>query len=298
MIGASARALRSLGTWSRRSLRRRWHGHALVLNYHRIADPPHDDPWRLCVGVERFRQQLEVLRSTADVVALTEIDTRSTSAGTRPVVALTFDDGYADNADTALAVLAEFGFPATFFVTTAAIGSSEPFWWDALAARVPDPRRRQSLHQRLVTMDDASRRLELDRLAPGGSLPAPDNGRPMSVAQLERLCRSPLVEIGAHTVTHRFLRHLAPDLQRDEIAGSLRGCERLTGKRPTSFAYPYGALDRHTPALVADCGFARACTTAPDVHWHGTDPFQIPRFAVGDWDASRFERVLHWYWLP
>src|SRR5262249_44705633 len=50
----------------------------------------------------------------------------------RGTVVVTFDDGYADNATTALPLLERYDVPATCFVTTSAVASSREFWWDEL----------------------------------------------------------------------------------------------------------------------------------------------------------------------
>src|SRR5690606_1390117 len=50
----------------------------------------------------------------------------------RRATALSFDDGYADNYREALSMLERHGFPATFFLTTGAIGGEREFWWDEL----------------------------------------------------------------------------------------------------------------------------------------------------------------------
>ncbi len=47
--------------------------------------------------------------------------------------AITFDDGYACNARVAAPILRAHRHPATFFLTTGAIGSEREFWWDELA---------------------------------------------------------------------------------------------------------------------------------------------------------------------
>jgi peptidoglycan/xylan/chitin deacetylase (PgdA/CDA1 family) len=102
----------------------------VVLLYHRVASTT-DDPFRLCVSPHNFAEQLDVLRRSATVVPMK----RLVNADARPAlpkraVAITFDDGYADNLTAAKPLLAAAAASATVFVTTGALG--EEFWWDAL----------------------------------------------------------------------------------------------------------------------------------------------------------------------
>jgi peptidoglycan/xylan/chitin deacetylase (PgdA/CDA1 family) len=91
-----------------------------VLYYHRI-----DDEWhRSCVTPAAFRAQMTHLREHGyRVVPLAEL--RAALAVGEPIaprtVAITFDDGYADNHTHALPVLAGLGMPATVFVTVGAM---------------------------------------------------------------------------------------------------------------------------------------------------------------------------------
>jgi peptidoglycan/xylan/chitin deacetylase (PgdA/CDA1 family) len=54
-------------------------------------------------------------------------------------VAVTFDDGYADNLEVAAPILLEHGIPATLFVTTDLIDSGALPWWDELASLLLEP---------------------------------------------------------------------------------------------------------------------------------------------------------------
>lgn len=300
MIRRVIRRLRSLGHAALRPWRRCWRRHSLVLCYHRVAAPAARDPWSLRVAPERFREQLEVLRRHAELVPLSELERRATRRGARPVVALTFDDGYADNLRTALPMLEAAAAPATFFVVSSAIERGTPFWWDQLAELEDDPSRLAALQAELAVADTATRDSALQRLAAshGKRLPALGDDLPLSVEELQRLQRSPLVEIGAHGVEHRFLPRLDGAALQRELRGSLDACERLTGARPQRFAYPYGVCSRGAARGVASCGFSQAFTTVPDLAWAGGNPLRIPRFCVGDWAAERFERTLRWFWLP
>lgn len=75
------------------------------------------------------------------------------------------------------------------------------------------------------------------------------------------MASSPLVEIGAHTMSHCSLPDLPPYAQLEEILGSLRQCRELTGEFPSGFAYPFGRFDAGTPELVRSAGFDRRVRT-------------------------------------
>jgi peptidoglycan/xylan/chitin deacetylase (PgdA/CDA1 family) len=98
-----------------------------------VAEPP-SDPHLLCVTPRHFAEHLEVLRERGGLVRLPEL-ARALRDGVLPPgqsVAITFDDGYADNLYNAKPLLARYGVPATVFVTTGYLGRGEEFWWDEL----------------------------------------------------------------------------------------------------------------------------------------------------------------------
>jgi peptidoglycan/xylan/chitin deacetylase (PgdA/CDA1 family) len=304
--------------------------HGLVLLYHRIAEPG-VDPWRLRVTPEHFDAHLRVLLQYADIVPLAELPQRLTAPPARRVpVAITFDDGYADNAEAALQLLQRHGIPATVFVSTGWIGRQGAFWWDRLAAAVfearplPDAievqtngeplvwrktknldvRERKRLHaalwRRCRILDEAEREPFLDRVieALGGDGVLDHLARPMTISEIGRLTRSGLVDLGAHSVSHRPLPALPAALRFAEISRSREHCEYWTGTLPHAFAYPYGEVDADSVSDVARAGFRLACSTEEDLVWEKPDLFTLPRFTVLDWDAARFSRELGRVWLP
>jgi peptidoglycan/xylan/chitin deacetylase (PgdA/CDA1 family) len=112
---------------------------AVILMYHRVA-PVASDPWGLCVSPENFAQHLDVLTERCALVRLAELpDVRDNSPHGRLPVALTFDDGYADNLHNALPLLEQFGAAATFFVTTGAVSNPREYWWDELEGLLLEP---------------------------------------------------------------------------------------------------------------------------------------------------------------
>jgi peptidoglycan/xylan/chitin deacetylase (PgdA/CDA1 family) len=114
-------------------------GQALILMYHRIAES-RLDPWRLCVSPPTFDRQLGWLRQHCRVVPLRQLaaELRRGECAER-TVAITFDDGYADNLISGVPLLTKHGLPATFFLTTAMLGSQREFWWDELERLLLQP---------------------------------------------------------------------------------------------------------------------------------------------------------------
>jgi peptidoglycan/xylan/chitin deacetylase (PgdA/CDA1 family) len=104
-----------------------------ILMYHRIASP-RVDPWELAVQPDRFEQHLAVLRRTRYPLPMSEFVSRL-ERGTLPdkAVAVTFDDGYADNLYAAAPRLASTGVAATLFLATGFVGQRHEYWWDELA---------------------------------------------------------------------------------------------------------------------------------------------------------------------
>ena len=111
---------------------RRRSPHGVVLLYHRVAGPRRDPQW-LDVSPKHFDAQLDVIVRSATPLTLDEFESRR-RAGRLPrrAVAVTFDDGYADNLHAAAPALARHGIAATVFITAGMIGSRREFWWDEI----------------------------------------------------------------------------------------------------------------------------------------------------------------------
>lgn len=105
---------------------------ALILLYHRVTTLDSDPQW-LSVAPAVFAAQIEVLARNYTMLSLADLH-RHLDAGTLPhrAVAVTFDDGYADNLQLAKPALEKHGAPASVFVTSAFVGAHEEFFWDEL----------------------------------------------------------------------------------------------------------------------------------------------------------------------
>jgi peptidoglycan/xylan/chitin deacetylase (PgdA/CDA1 family) len=119
-------------------------GAVVVLLYHRVYDPEFD-PQLLSVFPETFDTQMSHLRRRYAVLGLEELrEALAKGSVPRRAVAVTFDDGYADNLRNARPILERHRVPATVFVTTGYTDAGREFWWDELgrvlffATRLPE----------------------------------------------------------------------------------------------------------------------------------------------------------------
>jgi peptidoglycan/xylan/chitin deacetylase (PgdA/CDA1 family) len=284
------------------------------------------DPQSLCVSPSHFDEHLSVIREQYRPISLSNL-ARSAAEGRVPMraVAITFDDGYADNLLFAKPRLAAADVPATVFVTTGYVGGEREFWWDELERLLLIPGSTPPVLQ--VSADGqtrswptgtaSERRAAYDDLQPwlrpmnavqiddaivqirwwardGGDARA--SHRALTIKEVDELGRDGLVEIGAHTRRHVSLASQPLSVQREEIIGSKQDLERWLDKPVKSFSYPYGCpgidYNRGTLFLVREAGFyqttanyARCVTRLSHVH-------ELPRFLVRDWDGEAFSRRL------
>ncbi len=296
-------------------------GELLILTFHRVlpaTDPLRDgDP-----TLAQFERLLGVLRRCFNVLALSQAVARLAD-GTLPprALAITFDDGYADNAELAAPALARHDLPATFFIASGYLEGGAMFndlvieairdtavaeldLGDLGHGRLPlgdiEARRRavtavlgavkyQPPAQRLGLVDELCRRL---RVTPATNLMM----RPPQVQALARLG----MEIGGHTVTHPILTRLPPAQAADEIGECRRVLADLTGQPVTGFAYPNGRPGRDYAAehvaQVRAAGYDYAVSTGWGSARGSDDPFQLPRVAL--WDFTPWKAVPRlWLYL-
>lgn len=104
----------------------RRHPRTVVLTYHSVGARPH----AMNVAPEAFTGQMRWLADHVPVIPL------EAAARGEPGVALTFDDGYADNLRNAAPVLARHAFPATVYMVAGHPGGRLPHDLDHPDARL------------------------------------------------------------------------------------------------------------------------------------------------------------------
>ncbi|MEO5998182.1 MAG: polysaccharide deacetylase family protein [Chitinophagaceae bacterium] len=134
----------------------------------------------------------------------------------------------------------------------------------------------------------------LSQIKNWASFKAPSSGEdlPMTREHLKDLISHPLIDLGMHTVTHTALSYQSFQIQKAEISESKRYLENLCARSIDSIAYPYGSYNDLTLAVAKDLHLYAAFTTAEKLVTNHTNPFQIGRFQVKNWNGNEFERWL------
>jgi peptidoglycan/xylan/chitin deacetylase (PgdA/CDA1 family) len=128
-----------MGPTIRRTQKKLARSKGVILMYHRIAKAD-VDPWALCVTPECFAEQLALLKEHYHPLSLQQLAQAQAEHNIpERAVAITFDDGYADNLYQAKPLLERYEIPATVFVVTGNVGQTEGFWWDRLARSLLQP---------------------------------------------------------------------------------------------------------------------------------------------------------------
>lgn len=288
-------------------------GRLSVLIFHRVLAEP--DPLMPDLPTaDRFEATMRWVKAWFNVLPLGDA-IEQLFAGTIPsrALAITFDDGYADNESIAAPILKRLQLTATFFVSTGFLDGG-CMWNDrvieAMRGSRVDPialqpqglgslpltsaadrsRAIASVLSAIKHMEPARRQAAVEAVvAAAGDPPAP---APMMSSTQVRSLRSLGMDIGAHTVSHPILTRLTAGAAFDEMMRSKRELETMLSESVRLFAYPNGVPGQdyaaeHT-AMARECGFEGAVSTswgAASIH---SDRFQLPRFTPWDRERWRF----------
>jgi len=300
----------------------------VVLLYHRVTAIESDPQW-LAVSPNLFDEQLAMLTRKWEIISIAPV-TAGLASGKLPrrAVAITFDDGYADNQHQAQPILQKHAAAATIYVASGFVGQTQEMFSDELdrlllgpsrmggllraaertwelpplesvvkswnVLQEPPPTARHAAYRDLcaiaAAMNHQHRRhlLETVRAWAGETAEGRSTHRFVSAEELRELAQSPGITIGAHTLSHPRLSALGLEDQRCEIVQSKRELERMTSKPVTSFAYPFGGPTDQTPDTIQI--IRQAGFSSACVNFGGS----VRR---GD-DPFRLNRILARDWTP
>jgi peptidoglycan/xylan/chitin deacetylase (PgdA/CDA1 family) len=255
---------------------------------------------------EWFESCIREISSVRQVLPLQEV-ARDKGKGT---CALTFDDGLQSVVDVAHPVLSERGLPYTVFLCTDVLTGGPVPWFmriDHLTAAIGSDPLRAEWHlgegnaKSSYEVKVALKEIPLDLILSGlarleqvhGIAPPATQGLFMSPSDISQLSADGVC-FGAHTHRHPILSTLSTADQRDEIETSRDEVERLSGIRPSQFAYPNGSrldFDSSTESMLRASGFTNGYTTIQRHLSTSDEALALPRIGIEQGDG-RIRRML------
>ena len=248
-----------------------------VLMYHRVLEDADcvDYPFpSLVMPRSLFEAQVDWLAERTRVLPVSDAlsQAHDSSPSSKPLVCLTFDDGYIDNFEIAAPLLEARGLRGTFFITAGAVEARKSLWYDRAAVMwtsfgrgelrhrlaeggdtdAPDFPTREAWIEWLKTLPNDRR----DRIVAMLEMGVNDSPAPcplMTATQVRQLAEQGH-EIGSHTLWHPILTSMVEDECRNEIEGARKLLQEWTKRDVMGFCYPNGDFDAEVIRLLDDAG--------------------------------------------
>jgi peptidoglycan/xylan/chitin deacetylase (PgdA/CDA1 family) len=285
---------------------------AAILAYHSVVEEPQLTDYILGSSRSRahFERHIETVARKFSPVTMDDVVDFVKAGRKLPPrsVAVTFDDGFADNYEIALPILNRYGVPATFYIMfdavengtlpwycrirfafntakraewiyagrTYKLGSPEerraamPPAWDRGAALAGDEQR--------AFVEEVERALEIDPAHARAQ-----HGLMMDWEQVRGLKKAGHT-IGGHTISHPNVAQVSASAARGEIAGCKEKIAEKVGAAVEHFSYPHPALNPHwsseTLGITREAGFKSAVLTTYGSVRVGDDPLTLKRMST------------------
>ncbi len=257
-----------------------------------------------------------------DMVSMDEVRRRLLEKDfRRRFVAITFDDGYADNLTYGLPIFEKHNVPFIIYVSLNLPNHSMIRWWDMLEDKLVSGDEHEfkfpnsiinikaetisekidawwQVRNEIIAQESKLSRAELLGLF---GLDEEMNERftqsvALSFSQTKELAQHPLVTIGTHTVNHLPLKKLELAQAEREILDSKIKLEEVCGQEIKHFAYPYGSPNEcgeREFGIAERYEFETGVTFQPGNLFpsNANHLFSLPRYAGGDYVSE--EKLSH-----
>lgn len=263
-----------------RDYSKRMSGAYVTLMYHRVVDDVNDDSFGISVSTSNFEDHMKCLAEVGSCRTAGSCSwTYVMEAHAVGCVEVTFDDGYADNAHTAMPILKKYEIPATFFLAPWNILNNQPMWYEKVAmlnpaglaelirsmqgscgnlVRTQHPEKSASsmampshatgmnLHialEGLKTYQPACRDTMINSIFTQCAFRADKSVRTvamMNPQQVAEMAVASNVTIGSHGLSHSRFSVMDEEAQFKELLDSRVLLESMTGRPVTQFAFPFG----------------------------------------------------------
>jgi len=310
-------------------LARAWQqSRSVILTYHGVlggADDREDYLNHNFVAADAFERHLNYICHHYRPIALKDLVAcyRRGVSPPRRSIAVTFDDGFANNCTVAFPMLKRRSIPFTVFLTTGMVDTPGAQLWSERVKRAivlsPTTSVALTLGGRQIPCDlrtPAAREESARQVLTILKRQSPAD-RDASLASIEGVCGRPAivdsereryefltwaqvramaaegVEFGSHTVSHPILSTVDEDARAVELAASKARIETELRTECYAFAYPNGGLGDFGVAdklALRKAGYSCALTLRGGLNGRRTDLYELDRVNIGrQFDPLTFE---------
>lgn len=286
----------------------------VVLRYHSVLENP--DTLNRLIGpgivhsAKAFESHMQLLAKSFTPVTMDDI--LSFAAGDtkipRRAVVVTFDDGFADNAEVAAPIMDVCKVKGAFYVTTGSISPQSPPWFfrvrrafhttqtpvwisplDGTEFKLNDPQQRrhaflqasrhcavQNLSAQHEWIKDLEELLAIEKTDS-------DLSHMMTADQIMKLHNTGHI-VGSHTVSHPNVAHIEEKDVGIELETSKNALEKIINNPVIHFSYPSPILQPHynsvTTNILEKLGYKTAVTCTHGVFGQTDNPLVCKRIVV------------------
>ncbi len=262
-----------------------------------------------------FIEHLRFLKKNCNVISLDEVVDIHHNKKSYPKnsVAITFDDGFANNHEVAAPALIDFNLPATFYVSSGVINTNLMFWVDVLE----DCINRTQAREITVSLEKKQHKFDLsnhsNRLIALDSIKAvckrsPVEGKNTIIDEVQKKCRviaeigdtdnyqkmnwkqvceldsNSLFIVGGHSLYHDILGLQNPQRSSLDISASIDLLTYHLGRKQTHYSYPEGQANHYNDthiALLKQKGIICSPSAIMGLNTPKEDLFHLRRVMVG-----------------
>ena len=292
-----------------------------ILMYHGVTERALEVADWCFIKACDFEDQIKYIKNNFHVVHLSDAFKQNGNKYKKPIAVITFDDGFYNNYAIAYPILEKYQVPATIFLTTGLLNTEETLWYCNLNLAISSSRKTEFTWEnnifdisdnknksksiaklkkllKLKTVAEMNKSLvEIYRILeyfPIPPIPRDSPFRMLDYDAIHEMNKSPLINFGAHTVTHTILTKIPEDESKFEIKKSIEDVNTITKKKYQTFAYPNGLpedFDSFHIKQLQQNNIELAVTTTEGINHFNADLYRLKRVGVGN-DTSMDEFIV------
>lgn len=280
----------------------------VILLFHRVT-PVRDKMWDP-MHPELFENILRYVQRKFHTIQLNELLFDTPAQSSKPLAAITFDDGYHDFLDYSMPLLQKFNLPATLFVVTGCIENNTPPWTylvDYLFEnsyklqlsnfKFPDlPSEFQSakwlnkdqrmnygkrIKQYLKWIPSGKRQVIISSLVDNFNDVKKPDGMMLTWKELNEI-KAAGIEIGSHSITHSTLASVEDENElKQELEVSAKILIEKLGIISPVFSYPCGSYNERVKTFTQNAGYKAGLAVNGRLYNPSKDDlFEVPRIEL------------------